>query len=105
MSDPEDNPRDFSARRGCVWVPTLVAALVILITALVVIAQYRFPFGRSQAPSTNAPMFSPAPSTSPASRDNAGSSARNLSHYSRVRMNAIAKIDAITVRLQNICMI
>ena len=29
MSEPQDDPRDFSARRGCVWVPALVAALFV----------------------------------------------------------------------------
>jgi hypothetical protein len=43
MSDPGD-PRDFSARRGCVWGPALIIALAILIALGVFIAQHRFPF-------------------------------------------------------------
>jgi hypothetical protein len=47
MSDPKQNRQDFSPRRGCIWAPALLLALAILIAALILIAQYRFPFQTS----------------------------------------------------------
>jgi hypothetical protein len=44
MSDHGDDPRDFSARRGCVWAPGLILALIVLIATLVLVAQHRTPF-------------------------------------------------------------
>jgi len=51
MSDPNDDQRDFSPRRGCVWAPALILALAVLIAALILIAQHRFPF-QSSPPTT-----------------------------------------------------
>jgi hypothetical protein len=50
MSDP-DSHRDFSARRGCVWAPALIIALIILIVVAVLVAQHRHPF-QTKSPHT-----------------------------------------------------
>jgi hypothetical protein len=43
MSDSDDDPQNFSPRRGCLWGPGLILALAALIAALILIAHYRFP--------------------------------------------------------------